>query len=98
MGVPVVTLGGDRHAGRMVSSVLSHLQLSQWIAHSTEEYAAIVQRLAGDLPALASWRSQLRQRFIGSSICNGQAFAATIEAAFRTMWRDWCSSARSSAQ
>ncbi len=98
MGVPVVTLAGDRHAGRMVASVLTRLELSEWIAHSTDEYAAIVQRLAGNLQALASWRSQLRQRVVGSSLCDGRAFAATIEAAFRTVWRDWCKSTGTSSQ
>ena len=38
MGVPVATLRGNRYAGRMVASVLTGLQLTEWIADTSEQY------------------------------------------------------------
>jgi predicted O-linked N-acetylglucosamine transferase (SPINDLY family) len=90
MGAPVVTLAGDRRAGRMVSSVLTELNLHEWIAGSLEQYLEIATRLAADLPALAEWRSQLRRRIAESSLCDAPAFARSVEAAFRSMWRIAC--------
>ena len=38
MGVPVVTLRGGRHAGRVGASLLSQIGLPNLIANSVEEY------------------------------------------------------------
>ena len=48
MGVPVVTLRGDRHAGRVGASLLTQLGLTDLIAGSIEEYVEIAVALAGD--------------------------------------------------
>ena len=46
MGVPVVTLAGDRHASRVGVSILTSLGLTELVAHSPDEYVAIAVRLA----------------------------------------------------
>ena len=48
MGVPVVTLRGDRHAGRVGASLLSQIGLTDLIANSVEEYVEIALALAGN--------------------------------------------------
>ena len=53
MGVPMITLYGNRHAGRMVSSVLKQLELDELIAQSPDEFVEIATRLANDWPGLA---------------------------------------------
>jgi predicted O-linked N-acetylglucosamine transferase (SPINDLY family) len=90
MGVPVITLLGDRHAGRMTASVLSTLSLSDWIARSQREYLDAAARWAGDPNALARIRSELRPRMRGSRLCDGKAWTHDLEAAYRAMWRRWC--------
>ena len=40
MGVPVVTLRGDRHAGRVGASLLTQVGLTNWIADSAAELCA----------------------------------------------------------
>jgi predicted O-linked N-acetylglucosamine transferase (SPINDLY family) len=87
MGVPVVTLRGDRHAGRMVSSLLTCLGLRELVAETTADYVRIAAGVAADVPRLAALRAGLRERLAHSPLCDGAAFAAGLEAAYRTMWQ-----------
>jgi len=90
MGVPVVTLRGDRHAGRVGASLLTQIGLSDLIADSTEAYMETAVALAGDLARLADLRQSLRPRMAAPPLCDASAFARKVEAAYRTMWRRWC--------
>ncbi|HXW26909.1 MAG TPA: tetratricopeptide repeat protein [Xanthobacteraceae bacterium] len=90
MGVPVVTLRGDRHAGRVGASLLGQLGLTDLVAASVEKYVEIAVTLAGDAARLDELRRSLRPRMAASPLCDGQVFARKIEAAFRQMWRRWC--------
>lgn len=90
MGVPIVTLHGDRHAGRMVSSVLHAIGRREWIANSPAEYVAAAARLVGDVPRLAGIREGLREHIAASTLCDGVSLTRHVEESFRTMWRTWC--------
>jgi predicted O-linked N-acetylglucosamine transferase (SPINDLY family) len=87
MGVPVVTLRGNRHAGRMVASLLTCIGLPELVAETAADYVRIAAALAADLPRMAALRSELRQRLAGSPLCDGPGFTAGLEAAYRRMWR-----------
>jgi predicted O-linked N-acetylglucosamine transferase (SPINDLY family) len=93
MGVPVVTLRGDRHAGRVGASLLSQIGLTDLIANSVEEYVEIALALAGNPERLDDMRRSLRPLMEASLLCDGGAFARKIEAAFRKMWQQWCEAA-----
>jgi len=86
MGVPTVTLLGDRHAGRMVASVLNAVGKPEWIASSPEEYIDIAARLAADIDELAKIRERLRDDMRQSPQCDGAAFTQRLERAYETMW------------
>tara|TARA_R110000823_G_scaffold130015_12_gene257935 strand:- start:50162 stop:51880 length:1719 start_codon:yes stop_codon:yes gene_type:complete len=45
MGVPVVALHGNAPVARQSASILEHLQLGGWVAHSKEEYVEQALRL-----------------------------------------------------
>lgn len=91
MGVPVVTLRGDRWAGRIGESLLHRLGLAdRLVADSTDDFVAKVAAFAGDASALAALRAELRGRLEGSPLCDAPAFARTLELAYRAMWRAWC--------
>ena len=90
MGVPMVTLRGESHAGRMVASVLTQTGLTELIADTPEQYVEIAARLAQDVNRLAVMRGQLREKVSKSSLCDGPGFTRGLEAAFRAMWRRWC--------
>jgi predicted O-linked N-acetylglucosamine transferase (SPINDLY family) len=95
MGVPVVTLRGDRHAGRVGASLLTQIGLTDLIADSLEGYLEIALALARNPGRLDDLRRSLRPRMAASPLCDGPAFARKMEAAFRTMWQHWCENSKS---
>src|SRR6185369_4366844 len=90
MGVPVVTLSGDRPVSRAGVSILSNAGLPELIAHTHAEYVSIATDLARDLPRLVEFRRTLRPRLERSPLSNADRFATHIETAYRNMWQQWC--------
>jgi protein O-GlcNAc transferase len=90
MGVPVVTLRGERAVGRGGVSILSSLGVPQWIARTREEYVEIARGLAGEVAWLAEWRRSLREQMRRSPLMDAADFARGFEEALRGMWRAWC--------
>jgi predicted O-linked N-acetylglucosamine transferase (SPINDLY family) len=86
MGVPVLTLAGNRHAARMVASVLTQLSMTDWIARAPEEYIAKAASWTGRLDELAALRVGLRERMRISPLCDGKRFTRELETAYRDMW------------
>ena len=60
MGVPVITLAGDRFIARVGESVLHSAGLPDWVAQGEEDYVARAVAAAADLPGLAALRQGLR--------------------------------------
>jgi len=90
MGVPVVSLAGERAVSRAGLSILNNLSLSELVAFSEDEYVKTAADLAGDVPRLGELRRTLRSRMEASVLMDGPRFARNIEAAYRAMWRRWC--------
>lgn len=90
MGVPVVTLAGQRHAGRVGASLLNAAGHPEWIADSPVAYAETAAGLAADLDRLQAIRAGLRQQLLASRLCDAESFTRGIESAYRSMWRNWC--------
>jgi predicted O-linked N-acetylglucosamine transferase (SPINDLY family) len=93
MGVPVVTLTGDRFVSHVGESILNNAGMEELVTHSQPRYVAKAAELAGNLPQLAALRSGLRAQLLQSAFCDGPAFAKAFEALLRQMWRTWCSGA-----
>lgn len=87
MGVPVVSLCGERPVSRAGWSQLSNLGLPELVAHTEDEYVDIAARLASDIPHLSDLRRHLRQRMEKSVLMDAPHFARQIEACYRTMCR-----------
>lgn len=93
MGVPTVTLAGGTHVSRVGASLLAAVGLPGLIARAPDEYVRAATELASDLPRLAALRRGLRDRMLGSPLCDGPGLARELEAAYRHMWRLWCRTA-----
>lgn len=90
MGVPVVTLAGDRHASRVGASLLTALGRPEWIARQPDDYVAIAARLAGNRDRLVVERAGLRELMQQSALCGHSDQAQRFGAALRDCWRRWC--------
>jgi protein O-GlcNAc transferase len=90
MGVPLVSLRGDRHVARVGASLLTAIGLPELIAETPEDYVSIAAGLAGNLDRLAELRAGMRERMRASALGDGVGFARAIENAYRTVWRQWC--------
>jgi protein O-GlcNAc transferase len=88
MGVPVVALAGDRHAGRTGLTLLTHAGVPELVADSEEQYLEIALALARDPARLAGYRSGLRARLRASPLLDAGEFTRHLEAAFRELWRE----------
>jgi predicted O-linked N-acetylglucosamine transferase (SPINDLY family) len=95
MGVPVVSLAGERTVSRAGLSQLTNLGLPELVAHAEEHYVRIAAGLAHDLPRLAALRASLRPRMEASVLMDAPRFARNIEAAYRSMWQRWCAKRQS---
>ncbi len=87
MGVPVVTLAGNTHAGRVGTSLLGQLGLPNLVGRDVSEYTDIAAALAG--PGAAErrmqWRTALRGVMRASPLCAPELFVPKLEAAFAAM-------------
>jgi protein O-GlcNAc transferase len=84
---------GETVVGRAGWSQLSNLGLTELAAQSDEEFIDLAVQWSRDLTRLAELRQTLRSRMLASPLCDAKRFARNIEAAFRTIWRQWCSEA-----
>lgn len=80
MGVPVVTLRGTTHAGRMVASVLNGLDLAEMIAEDADAYVRIASELCRNPNRIAHLRSGLRGRMEKSPLRDEAGFTRAFEA------------------
>jgi len=85
MGVPVISLLGDRFISRAGASILTHAGLDDLIAETPEDYVDKAAALAADFPRLRELRPALRGRVSASPLCDGPSFATNVEKAFLKM-------------
>jgi protein O-GlcNAc transferase len=90
MGVPVLSLAGDRLLARQGESMLKALGMDEWIAASEMDYLNLALHHAGSIDVLRNLRAELRVRLEKSPLMDASRFAADLETAFRGMWGNWC--------
>lgn len=90
MGVPVITLAGGRPVARQSAAILSRLGLNDFAVDGEDAYVLRAHALAEDIDLRTRLRSDLRRRMQASTLLDGRAVAASLEAAYREMWHRWC--------
>ncbi len=90
MGVPVITLRGAAHAGRVGTGLLHGIGLPEWAAGDQDQYVDLAVQLAGDVRTRKILRASLRGRMLQSPLCDGKGFARQMEETYRDLWRRWC--------
>jgi protein O-GlcNAc transferase len=93
MGVPVLTLAGRAHVSRVGVSLLSAAGMDEFVCDSPDQYILKAIGMAGDANRLADLRNGLRARLKVSPLTDARRISASIEVAYRGMWRRFCSAA-----
>jgi protein O-GlcNAc transferase len=86
MGVPVVTLAGNRPFSRSGASILTSLDLASLVTADSSGYVATAVELARDRPRLTQLRAELRQRMRASPLTDETQFAHDFESTLLAMW------------
>jgi len=85
MGVPVVTLAGSVHAGRVGASILSRVGLPELTGFGKKEYVAIASNLGSDSAFLSETRKSLRKQVLHAPLCDAASFTVALENAYKDM-------------
>ena len=89
MGVPVVSLAGQRHGSRFGYSLLSNAGIGQLTAFSKEEYIEKAVALAKAPQLLAALHRNLRNMLQKSPVMDGKQYVADLERLYEKIWQDW---------
>lgn len=90
MGVPVVTLAGARHAGRVGASLLGILGHPEWVTENRENFTEACVRLAMDRDRRRTLRKSLREEVLASRLMDEAGFVESLEAFYQSAWQERC--------
>jgi predicted O-linked N-acetylglucosamine transferase (SPINDLY family) len=90
MGIPILTLAGNRHASRIGQRLMTALNLSEWIAKDYQTFVKKAIQFSRDRTCLNTLRMNMRNRIIESGISNKKHYVNSLEHVYRNIWINWC--------
>ncbi len=88
MGVPVVSLYGERHSTRFAKSILASIGLEDLAADNAAAYVNTAVALAKDIETLELLHKNLRKMFLQSDALNPKKYCRLLEEKFTELVRD----------
>jgi predicted O-linked N-acetylglucosamine transferase (SPINDLY family) len=85
MGVPTVTLEGDRMLARQGRALLRSAGLGDWVAASVDAYVDLAVAAVADAQRLAALRAGMRDAVARSPLFDGRGFARDFMAAMEAI-------------
>ena len=79
MGVPVVTMMGNRHGARFCYSFLSNVGIKEFVAYEKQDYVNIAVAAAQDKQLLCLLRHNLREMMQKSPLMNAEKYMRDLE-------------------
>lgn len=86
MGVPVLSLAGKHHAGRVGATLLNAAGLQDWLAKTPEAFITAAQMRATAWEELDQFRRLIRGKLKDSELCDAEGFVRNLEMAMRRIW------------
>ena len=86
-GVPVLTCQARTFSGRVASSLLTALGLTELIVDTLEEYESLALQLAENPDKIGSIKKKLRENVQGFPLFNTPRYLLQLEAAYTKMWQ-----------
>jgi len=87
MGVPVLTLKGNRFLFHFGESINSNLNMHDWIAKNYDEYVSKAIKFSSNLDELSKIRMNLRQIALQSPVFDAPRFAEHFSKMLWDMWK-----------
>ncbi|MDD2774992.1 MAG: tetratricopeptide repeat protein [Gallionella sp.] len=87
MGVPVLSMRGDRFISLTAASIAHNAGLPDWVAADEDDYVAKAVAFTSNFEHLAALRADLRQQVLASPLFDGSSFARNFEDALWDMWQ-----------
>jgi protein O-GlcNAc transferase len=88
MGVPVLTLKGDRFLSHLGESIATSAGQTDWIAEDHDDYVNKAVAFASNLPELAAVRKNLRDRVLRTPLFDTDLFAKDFGATLWSLWHE----------
>ena len=89
MGVPVLTLKGDRYLSHFGESINSNLNMKDWIADSKDDYLKKAIHFSSDIDRLEKIRMSLRKSASLSAVFDSDRFSKHFAAILWDMWKNF---------
>ena len=94
MGVPVISLYGDKHGTRIGYSILKNVGLDELAVNSYDDYVSRAIALAGDRELLKILRKNLRGMMTKSALMNSELYIHDMEEVLIKIYRNVAKSTR----
>jgi FkbM family methyltransferase len=88
MGVPVVTMWGQEHAGRVAGDFLTTIGNGDLVGQNAADFVRIAAELARDPARLTRLRTELRESMRASPLMDYANFTRDVEAAYEAILAD----------
>lgn len=89
MGLPLITLVGERHNSRFGYSLLMNMGLGELCAFSEEEYIQKAVELANDWDRIRDYRLTIRRKMEESPVMNDTIYMGEVESAYEKIFNAW---------
>ena len=89
MGVPVLTLKGNRYLSRFGESINYNLNMREWIAENKEDYISKAIKFSSNIENLSYMRKNLRHNILKSPICDAPRFAKNFSSMLWEVWENF---------
>ena len=89
MGIPVLTLKGDRYLSHFGESINSNLDMNNWIAKNQEEYVTLAIKYSSDIDSLSKIRVNLRDVALNSPVFDALRFSEHFSSALWEIWNNF---------
>ena len=89
MGVPLLTLKGNRmlfHSGECINS---NLGMSDWIAKNNNDYISKALEFSSNIKELIKIRKNLRKTALNSPLCDSENFGIQFSKMLWEMWNNF---------
>jgi predicted O-linked N-acetylglucosamine transferase (SPINDLY family) len=90
MGIPILTLSGNRHASRIGQRLMLALNMPEWVALDHHDFVKKAVLFAKDRNGLDILRKNMRTRILESGISDRKQYVHSLEKIFRQLWIEWC--------